>query len=343
MNRFTKLLALTLSISFLSLILIFAYVWNRQTMDLILGMKMEYVICALLLHLLSFVVWGMRTAFMARSIGYDVKIMDSIEIVASSGFLASITPSSAGGEPLRMHLLSKRYMPLGKATAVVVTERLLDAIVILTASPIAVYFLRGRINNLGLDILLLSGIGIIFAVVFLVGYSIKSPQKLINLIYMFSNFFSQYTGKTKLIEDISKRIERDALHFSECSHTFLKHEGRKGLFYGMIFTILFWILEFLLIPVLLLGLGSKPFILYAFATQVLLFILLVVPATPGSSGIAEFGATTLFSTFVPIYMLGVLVVIWRAFTFYINLLIGGVVSFKILHDSDIMNEILNRK
>ena len=101
--------------------------------------------------------------------------------------------------------------------------------------------------------------------------------------------------------------------------------------------------EFLLIPVLLLGLGSKPFYLYAFATQVLLFILLVVPATPGSSGIAEFGATTLFSTFVPIYMLGVLVVIWRAFTFYINLLIGGVVSFKILHDSDIMNEILNRK
>jgi len=342
MNQFTKLLTITLGISFVSVFLIFVFVWDRQTLDLILGMRMEFIFGALLLHLLSFVVWGLRTTSMSKAIGYNVKFLDAIEIVTSSVFLASITPSSAGGEPLRVHLLSKRYMPVGKATAVVVTERLLDAIVILIASPVAVYFLRGRINDPRLDLLLLAGVGIMFAVIFLLGYSVKRPGKLANFIHISAGAFSRFTGKRAFIRNLPHRIEKEIGHFSQCSHDFI-NEGRRGLFYGMLFTIIFWILEFSLIPALLLGLGSEPFFLYAFATQVLLFILLIVPATPGSSGIAEFGATTLFSTFVPAYMLGVLVIIWRAFTFYINLLIGGLVSFKILRDSDLMGEILNKK
>lgn len=341
MNQLTKLLTLTLGISFVSALIIFIFVWDRQTLDLIMGMKMQYIIGALVLHLLSFVVWGLRTSSMSRAIGYNVSFIDALEIVLSSVFLASITPSSAGGEPLRVHLLSKRYMPVGKATAVVVTERLLDAIFILIVSPVAVYFLRHRLNNAGLDALLVLGAVTILGMIFLMVYSVKRPGKLANVIHMFSGIFSRFTGKTR-IRNLPQRIEKEVEHFSESSHIYL-NDGRKGLFYGMTLTVIFWILEFSLIPVLLLGLGSQPFILYAFATQVLLFILLIVPATPGSSGIAEFGATTLFSTFVPAYMLGVLVIIWRAFTFYINLLIGGLVSFKILHDSDLMGEILNRK
>lgn len=341
MNQLAKLLTLTLGISFVSVLLIFVFVWDRQTLDLILGMKMQYIIGALVLHLLSFVVWGMRTSSMSRAIGYNVSFIDALEIVTSSVFLASITPSSAGGEPLRVHLLSKRYMPVGKATAVVVTERLLDAIFILIVSPIAVYFLRNRMNDPGLDALLVLGAVTILGLIFLMVYSVKRPGKLVNVIHMFSSVLSRFTGKTR-IKNLPQRIEKEVEHFSESSHVYL-NDGRRGLFYGMIFTIIFWVLEFALIPVLLLGLGSQPFVLYAFATQVLLFILLIVPATPGSSGIAEFGATTLFSTFVPAYMLGVLVIIWRAFTFYINLLIGGLVSFKVLHDSDLMGEILNRK
>ncbi|WP_406656639.1 flippase-like domain-containing protein [Methanolobus sp. ZRKC2] len=342
MKQLSKLLTLTLGISFISVLIIFVFVWDQQTLDIILGMKMEYIFAALLLHLLSFVVWGLRTSSMSKALGYNVKFIDSLEIVSSSVFLASITPSSAGGEPLRVHLLSKRYMPLGKATSVVVTERLLDAIVILIAAPIAVYFLRGRMNNPGIDILLLAGVVTILGVILLLMYSVKRPGKLVNIIHMFSGLFVRITGKSELVKNLPQRVEKEIGHFNECSYTFI-NEGRSGLFYGMLLTVLFWVLEFSLIPVLLLGLGSQPFFLYAFATQVLLFILLIVPATPGSSGIAEFGATTLFSTFVPAYMLGVLVIIWRAFTFYINLLIGGLVSFKILHDSDLMGEILNRQ
>ena len=342
MKQLSKLLTLTLGISFISVLIIFVFVWDQQTLDIILGMKMEYIFAALLLHLLSFVVWGLRTSSMSKALGYNVKFIDSLEIVSSSVFLASITPSSAGGEPLRVHLLSKRYMPLGKATSVVVTERLLDAIVILIAAPIAVYFLRGRMNNPGIDILLLAGVVTILGVILLLMYSVKRPGKLVNIIHMFSGLFARITGKSELVKNLPQRVEKEIGHFNECSYTFI-NEGRSGLFYGMLLTVLFWVLEFSLIPVLLLGLGSQPFFLYAFATQVLLFILLIVPATPGSSGIAEFGATTLFSTFVPAYMLGVLVIIWRAFTFYINLLIGGLVSFKILHDSDLMGEILNRQ
>ncbi|MBN2110813.1 MAG: flippase-like domain-containing protein [Methanosarcinaceae archaeon] len=342
MNQFAKLLTIALGISFVSVLLIFVFVWDRQTLGLILGMRVEYIIGALLLHLLSFVIWGLRTVSMSKAIGYELGFIEALEIVSSSVFLASITPSSAGGEPLRIHLLCRKDMPPGKATAVVFTERLLDAVFILAASPAAVYFLRSSMNDTGLDILLMAGVVTMLAAIFLMIYSIKRPGNVVNVIHLSSCTFSRLTGKTRFLKSLPHRIEEEIGHFSECSHTFIQ-EGRRGLFWSMVFTIIFWILEFSLIPVLLLGLGSEPFFLYAFATQVLLFILLIVPATPGSSGIAEFGATTLFSAFVPAYMLGVLIIIWRAFTFYINLLLGGLLSFKILHDSDLMGEILNRQ
>jgi len=95
-----------------------------------------------------------------------------------------------------------------------------------------------------------------------------------------------------------------------------------------------------MVPVILMGLNLPPAIVISFAAQVLLMILLVLPITPGSSGIAELGATSLFSLFVPVYLVGIVVVAWRAFTLYLNLIVGGFVSFKILKDAEYLKDIM---
>jgi hypothetical protein len=44
--------------------------------------------------------------------------------------------------------------------------------------------------------------------------------------------------------------------------------------------------------------------------------------------------------FVSSSLLGITVVVWRALTFYMNLLVGGFVSFRILKDTEIMKKLL---
>ena len=73
------------------------------------------------------------------------------------------------------------------------------------------------------------------------------------------------------------------------------------------------------------------------AVQVFLTFIMVVPVTPGASGIAELGGAALFGILVPVSILGVVVAAWRLITYYLNLVIGGVVSVKILKDVDIFS------
>jgi hypothetical protein len=67
---------------------------------------------------------------------------------------------------------------------------------------------------------------------------------------------------------------------------------------------------------------------------------MVIPATPGASGVAEFGATPLFSVFVTSSLLGITIVAWRALTFYMNIIVGSFVSARILKDTELMKKLI---
>jgi uncharacterized protein (TIRG00374 family) len=69
---------------------------------------------------------------------------------------------------------------------------------------------------------------------------------------------------------------------------------------------------------------------------------MIVPSTPGGSGIAELGAATIFSVFVDAPILGVTVISWRALTYYMNILIGGFISLKVVKDMDLINKLIGK-
>jgi uncharacterized protein (TIRG00374 family) len=68
------------------------------------------------------------------------------------------------------------------------------------------------------------------------------------------------------------------------------------------------------------------------ALQVLIFFLLPFLPTPGGSGAAEVGFASLFSFFVPAHLLGIYVGGWRLFTYYLNMLIGALLSINLLKE-----------
>jgi len=111
------------------------------------------------------------------------------------------------------------------------------------------------------------------------------------------------------------------------------------LLWGMFYTYLFWAVEFFLLVLILDGLSQTTSILTAFAAQVFLAIVMVVPATPGASGVAELGAASIFSVFVNASIIGVTIIAWRALTYYMNLLLGGLISLKVIKDMDLIKKL----
>jgi uncharacterized protein (TIRG00374 family) len=64
--------------------------------------------------------------------------------------------------------------------------------------------------------------------------------------------------------------------------------------------------------------------------NLILAILMMLPLTPGSSGIAEVGATSMYALFLPSAILGVFVVIWRLVLYYFNIALGIISSVLIV-------------
>lgn len=342
MSKFKKLLNASLLISAFSTIVVLVLTVDSNTIDAIMGVKYEYIIAAAALHVFSYVIWGMRTKFMCQALGHNIDILKSAEIVISSTLAAAVTPSSAGGEPLRIHLLHRNKMPVGRATAVVVGERLMDAILLLSLVPFALFVFRDMLSNYQLDAAFIVAEVLVISVFALIIYGMWKPEQAKRPIHFIVHRVAHIFGKKteSALSPILARVDMEMDHFHDSIWMFLT-EGRKGLLYGAVCTILFWIVEYMMLPVILMGLGQSPSLVVVFAAQVLLSIIMVVPATPGASGIAEFGATSLFSVFVTSSLLGITVITWRALTFYMNLVFGSFVSIKILKDTDVIGKLLD--
>nr|WP_321498796.1 flippase-like domain-containing protein [uncultured Methanolobus sp.] len=341
MNKIEKWIIISLLISLVSGLIVIAFTFDSDTLAAVMQIKPSYILAAACVHILSYVVWGMRTRSLCKALGFDVSYIRACEIVTSSTLAASITPSSLGGEPLRIHLLHEENIPLGRATAVVFGERVLDGILILALAPFSIYIIRGILDDSVFDAMFIFAEIMLMFILFLTLYAVWKPEPTKKVVFFLVNKLAPFLGKRTdaAIDKIMKKVDTELDHFHD-SISILLNEGRRGLALGIFLTVAFWFVDFSMLYVILLGLNQHPDPLLVFASQVIIMILLLIPATPGASGVAEFAGTTAFSLFIPSSLLGIVVIAWRAFTFYMNVFVGGFVSFKILKDADFIKNFL---
>ena len=138
---------LSLSLSIAIIIAILYFTIKPEDIDKLLTtrIRFEFLIVAVLLNVCYWILWAFRMRILANTMEKRLKlsIWGSTKIVLANMFLASITPSMAGGEPVRIYLLNKEGMPFGCATAAVLGERLLDAFFVLFMVPFAFYVIQG--------------------------------------------------------------------------------------------------------------------------------------------------------------------------------------------------------
>lgn len=340
MNRYKKLLIAAILISVTSIALVTGLTFNSNTIEALSRIRPEYILAAVFTHLLFYIIWSFRTQALCKALGYRISSTKIMEIIISSTFVAGITPSSAGGELLRMHLLNKNGIPLGRATAVILGERLLDALFITSCLPFALFILKGTLLNYRLNVVLGMASSLVLIVLFSFVYAIWKPSKMKHIIHWTAGKIAPFFGKktnTALLK-LTEQIYREIELFHDSIRAFFS-EGRKGLLWGIVYTLLHWFVDFSILVLLLMGLSQTPSILTAFAAQVLLAVIKIIPATPGGSGVAELGATSIFSIFVGPSVLGITVLSWRSLTYYANMILGGFMSLKVFKDMDLIQKL----
>ncbi len=327
------IISVTLSIIIIVVILVFTV--DAKTLDQLskVSIKYEFFAIAILLNILYWILWGARIKVIANAMDKNLKISlwESTKIVITNLFLACITPSMAGGEPVRIYLLNKNGMTFGCATASVLGERLIDAIFILIMIPIALFIFKD-VKNLGVISLGLTvGVIVFLLVVLMFIYAIVKPEKTKSFLIYLSQKFSRFLKKKEIGIKIIQRINHEVDDFHSSMYCF-SGQNKKPLLLASFLTVMFWSVGFLIPSFILLGLGLPPFFLESYAAQIILLIIIMMPLTPGSSGVAEVSLYGLYGVLIGTSsntLIGVFIILYRFISYHMNLIAGAIFQYRI--------------
>ncbi|MBP8676864.1 MAG: flippase-like domain-containing protein [Methanoculleus sp.] len=334
MNRSqVKWLLVSIGFSVLVLGVVLYFTVDDTTVDYIRRINPFYLLAAVVLHLLSLVFWSLRIQKMSGSLGFRVRFTHCMNLVLANMLVAAVTPSQAGGEPVRIHELYRAGVPVGDATAVVIMERVLDGIVLGALGLFCVFFLGKYWRSLttgfsGMGVLIGVACAVTTLIVIFFVYSVRNPDCLKRALRWGSRWVDR-RWHLKRLEHLLEAIDREVDNFNQALTRFIGH-GKGGLFWGLVFSLLFWLSEFVIASFLLMGLGQPPHFIESFIVQILVAIIMMIPLTPGSSGIAELSATSFYSLFVPSSIVGIFVLLWRLILYYLNIILGLLPGFVIV-------------
>jgi len=326
---------LLVSISFSTLVLagVLYFTVDETTIDYLSRVNTFYLLLATLLHIVSLGFWALRIQAMSASLGYRVNFRHCLNLVFANMLVAAVTPSQAGGEPVRIHELYRAGVPVGDATAVVVMERILDGIILGALGAFAMLFLGRYWSSLasgfsGISFIMYAAWIAVTLFVLIFVYSVKNPDHLKRALRRLSCWIDRRWHLRRL-EQLLGTIDREVDNFNQGLVKFVNH-GKSGLVWGLIFTTFFWFSEFIIASLLLVGLGQPPYFIESFVVQIVIAVIMMIPLTPGGSGIAELSATSLYSLIIPSSIVGIFVLLWRLILYYLNILLGLLSSLVIV-------------
>jgi uncharacterized protein (TIRG00374 family) len=350
-TKISIFLSIALSLSIIVLILYFTI--DAQTIQYLsqVSFRAEFFLffgVAVVLNVLYWFIWGARLKVLSKAIDPKVyvSLWEATKIVIANQFLAGITPSVAGGEPVRIYLLNKDGLSTGGATAAVLGERLIDAIFILVLVPFGFFVFKDRI-----DVKLISyglTVGVIVFVIGLVLFALalKYPKKTKALLCKISEKLSRISKKKEHSSSVVDRIGREVDNFHNSMILFLT-KGKKAFLGAGGLTVLMWSTGFMIPSMILLGLGLPPFFVESYAAQALLLIIVMLPTTPGSSGVTELGMAALYGVLLGAshqYLLGVFVLLFRFITYHMNMICGAIFQYRIFKSiTSFSLETINKK
>ncbi len=251
----------------------------------------------------------------------------SLYVVLLWEFASAVTPSVVGGTAVAVFIINKEKVPFGKALAYVMLTAVLDNLFFVLAATAAVVFLPFTIFPE------LSGAAATYAFPLKSAFALSvSLIGLYTLLMVFGLFIKPEGFKWLLVKMTSNRLllrwRRSASRVGEdvvLASQILKGKDAGYWAKALLSTVFVWAARYYMLNCLIAaftGLDLTSHLL-VFSRQVIMWVVMLVSPTPGSTGTAEYAFGLFFGEFFTVGGLVMAVALfWRIFTYYAYLLIG---------------------
>ncbi len=324
--KYRKWLVVSIVVSAASLAIIYMLSSTRHAEEVILQINPYMIVVAIALNVVSWLAWALRLKILGSALDVHVPYKKAFKIIMVSHFMAAVTPSAMGGEPMRIYMLTqdkiaKGNTGVGNATALTLGERLIDFIFFGVALPILMLLVGFSVNLTALRYFLIAAAILLGIAGVLTFYMVTHPNKFTKHSKKLGKLLKYLIKDEEKREKTINKMENEFGIFSSGIITLFK-DKKWHLLASLAATTLMWGSGFMIPSVILLGLGLPPIWLLSFMFQMIIVIVTMIPISPGGTGLAEFSAYFLYGQQVPQSVIGPLILVWRILTFYMNLGVG---------------------
>ena len=252
----------------------------------------------------------------------------AFEVIMLWEFSSSVTPGVVGGAAAAVFIINGEGFSFGKSTAIVLTCSFLDDMFYVIMVPLVLLIAGTSSLKVGAEFsffsssfgtvhILIIGYTVIFFIALVIFYGIfLRPRgfKWIILNIFRISFLRKWRYKASKTGDdmilTSKEMKGKPIDF------WVKTFGA---------TLFSWTARYLTVNFLILAFVAGGDQAIIFARQLIMWVILLVSPTPGSSGIAELGFREFLGEFTPAGFSGTLALLWRLISYYPYILIGSLV------------------
>lgn len=313
----------------ISTILILYTIEIDHLREAISSVSFKMIILLMVLLLTNWLAAGVRLKVMVLTVGGNISLLEGIIIYLGGSFISNVTPSATGGGPYQIYILHKKGLTVGQGTMVIVINFILRISFFSIASSMFLLFFNKYISPGVIP-------SYIFYIALGVGMLITISILVLSLVPGVINYILDFLFKIQKIRTLVKksyrikkllaRAKRELKEFHLSLELLWKNKMR--LFLVCLYTILYWSSLFMILPILLIGLGLEPYFLRSFIMQTIFNLVIPYMPTPGASGIAEIGFASLFVSFIPKGLIGLVTLVWRFIIYYLVLILGGFFALR---------------
>ncbi|PCJ88782.1 MAG: TIGR00374 family protein [Flavobacteriales bacterium] len=243
-------------------------------------------------------------------------------------FASSVTPSIVGGAPIAIFIINKEGINLGRSTTIVLITSLLDEIFFITMVPLLYFFVFDK-NLFPVDeplslmqfeagskvVFIMSYILIVFYCCFISFGLFINPK---GFKYLLIQLF-----RLPLLRKWKAEAEKTGDEIIIASGEVKKWPAIQW-FKAFIATYFSWTARYFVVNCLIMAFlfTNEHFLIYA--RQLIMWVIMLISPTPGSSGVAEYAFSAYLFEFIPNGLEATLALLWRLVSYYPYLFIGAI-------------------
>lgn len=342
MRNFKKnlVIALFLSLSVIFIILLFSFLKEGKEIFKV-KLNTQFILFSIFIVLLLWIFEVLRLKIIFNYLNINISYLYLLYTHLVGYFFSTITPMGVGGFMAKVYLVSKkRNFEIGNIVSIFTFLYLFNMFIYLLISIILLFFFKNISMNYNFgEKLILSFVIFIFLLSFLIFLITIKPEFFRKLSFKILNLFKKLQEDKR--ERIGKIIDDNYLRFIQGMKTI------KNLKFKIVPILILTVLSFITLNslsyFLIKSLGIDISFYNAFLLQFIYHFFAGWSVTPGGSGITEALYTSLFLTQVGLSKIVSLTLLFKFFTYYIYILIGGILTFKGLSSFLEINKIYEQK